>query len=152
RSFFFQAEVGIRDFHVTGVQTCALPISSQSSYPSPPNDGQLFYSINQRELLDRLIGRLILLRRARLLLLLLLLACRTSSPCRTRCTCLRCRLLARCVCHFQPLLCVIRFMLCEICFMKAPFGGGFVLTLGVGGFLSGRFLFISEHLLPQPKR
>src|SRR5690606_40575929 len=27
--FFFQAEDGIRDFHVTGVQTCALPI-----YPS----------------------------------------------------------------------------------------------------------------------
>src|SRR5690606_41034720 len=26
--FFFQAEDGIRDFHVTGVQTCALPISS----------------------------------------------------------------------------------------------------------------------------
>src|SRR5690606_39596096 len=26
RSFFFQAEDGIRDFHVTGVQTCALPI------------------------------------------------------------------------------------------------------------------------------
>src|SRR5690606_8327836 len=25
--FFFQAEAGIRDFHVTGVQTCALPIS-----------------------------------------------------------------------------------------------------------------------------
>src|SRR5690606_41007783 len=25
-SFFFQAEDGIRDFHVTGVQTCALPI------------------------------------------------------------------------------------------------------------------------------
>src|SRR5690606_39993505 len=25
---FFQAEDGIRDFHVTGVQTCALPISS----------------------------------------------------------------------------------------------------------------------------
>src|SRR5690606_40797891 len=24
--FFFQAEDGIRDFHVTGVQTCALPI------------------------------------------------------------------------------------------------------------------------------
>src|SRR5690606_40956122 len=29
--FFFQAEDGIRDFHVTGVQTCALPIS-----PLPP--------------------------------------------------------------------------------------------------------------------
>src|SRR5690606_40105408 len=27
RIFFFQAEDGIRDFHVTGVQTCALPIS-----------------------------------------------------------------------------------------------------------------------------
>src|SRR5690625_7979753 len=27
-SFFFQAEDGIRDGHVTGVQTCALPISS----------------------------------------------------------------------------------------------------------------------------
>src|SRR5690606_39798426 len=26
--FFFQAEDGIRDFHVTGVQTCALPICS----------------------------------------------------------------------------------------------------------------------------
>src|SRR5690606_40957535 len=24
---FFQAEDGVRDFHVTGVQTCALPIS-----------------------------------------------------------------------------------------------------------------------------
>src|SRR5207302_7760681 len=28
--FFFQAEDGIRDFHVTGVQTCALPISRVS--------------------------------------------------------------------------------------------------------------------------
>src|SRR5690606_40795716 len=28
--FFFQAEDGIRDFHVTGVQTCALPISTRS--------------------------------------------------------------------------------------------------------------------------
>src|SRR5690606_39400303 len=28
--FFFQAEDGIRDFHVTGVQTCALPISAGS--------------------------------------------------------------------------------------------------------------------------
>src|SRR5690606_3220176 len=27
--FFFQAEDGIRDFHVTGVQTCALPIFDQ---------------------------------------------------------------------------------------------------------------------------
>src|SRR5690606_39989478 len=27
--FFFQAEDGIRDFHVTGVQTCALPIMGE---------------------------------------------------------------------------------------------------------------------------
>src|SRR5690606_40042788 len=27
-TFFFQAEDGIRDFHVTGLQTCALPIYS----------------------------------------------------------------------------------------------------------------------------
>src|SRR5690625_7194330 len=27
--FFFQAEDGIRDGHVTGVQTCALPISAE---------------------------------------------------------------------------------------------------------------------------
>src|SRR3712207_7363732 len=34
--FFFQAEDGIRDIGVTGVQTCALPIYSQSmiSYKS----------------------------------------------------------------------------------------------------------------------
>src|SRR5690606_39722055 len=30
--FFFQAEDGIRDFHVTGVQTCALPISTLSGH------------------------------------------------------------------------------------------------------------------------
>src|SRR5690606_40175639 len=31
--FFFQAEDGIRAFHVTGVQTCALPISA-AAWPS----------------------------------------------------------------------------------------------------------------------
>src|SRR5690606_41139322 len=31
--FFFQAEDGIRDFHVTGVQTCALPISRDALSP-----------------------------------------------------------------------------------------------------------------------
>src|SRR6516162_10563458 len=29
RVFFFQAEDGIRDYKVTGVQTCALPISCE---------------------------------------------------------------------------------------------------------------------------
>src|SRR5437763_11264777 len=31
--FFFQAEDGIRDTSVTGVQTCALPISPQRTIP-----------------------------------------------------------------------------------------------------------------------
>src|SRR5690606_39649767 len=35
--FFFQAEDGIRDFHVTGVQTCALPISSAAGCRSAPS-------------------------------------------------------------------------------------------------------------------
>src|SRR5437870_9223473 len=40
-SFFFQAEDGIRDGHVTGVQTCALPILGNSAHaigqPATPN-------------------------------------------------------------------------------------------------------------------
>src|SRR5439155_15200612 len=35
--FFFQAEDGIRDGHVTGVQTCALPILE----PASPNDAKI---------------------------------------------------------------------------------------------------------------
>src|SRR5690606_39438084 len=42
--FFFQAEDGIRYFHVTGVQTCALPISHRGAVrvrlqarPGPPH-------------------------------------------------------------------------------------------------------------------
>src|ERR1022692_4057732 len=37
--FFFQAEDGIRDYKVTGVQTCALPIWEQRSQWSPPQIG-----------------------------------------------------------------------------------------------------------------
>src|SRR5262249_57349103 len=33
--FFFQAEDGIRDWSVTGVQTCALPISELENGPLP---------------------------------------------------------------------------------------------------------------------
>src|SRR5690606_40962320 len=33
--FFFQAEDGIRDFHVTGVQTCALPIYERNHCGTP---------------------------------------------------------------------------------------------------------------------
>src|SRR5258708_17354649 len=35
--FFFQAEDGIRDDLVTGVQTCALPISASASGASSPS-------------------------------------------------------------------------------------------------------------------
>src|SRR6266496_1733146 len=43
--FFFQAEDGIRDLYVTGVQTCALPISRDAAatwiegLPQPPLSG-----------------------------------------------------------------------------------------------------------------
>src|SRR5690606_40182082 len=40
RNFFFQAEDGIRDFHVTGVQTCALPISLVGNRPLPLYEAQ----------------------------------------------------------------------------------------------------------------
>src|SRR5690625_5894056 len=40
--FFFQAEDGIRDGHVTGVQTCALPISFYTVNPSAGINYQLF--------------------------------------------------------------------------------------------------------------
>src|SRR6266404_651516 len=36
--FFFQAEDGIRDKLVTGVQTCALPISGGGMEPEPAGD------------------------------------------------------------------------------------------------------------------
>src|SRR5690625_5339523 len=38
--FFFQAEDGIRDGHVTGVQTCALPISWHAATGSDPPDSR----------------------------------------------------------------------------------------------------------------
>src|SRR5207245_864770 len=37
--FFFQAEDGIRDATVTGVQTCALPISASWSLGAPASRG-----------------------------------------------------------------------------------------------------------------
>src|SRR5690349_24097404 len=37
--FFFQAEDGIRDLYVTGVQTCALPISVPQLRPQGRSEG-----------------------------------------------------------------------------------------------------------------
>src|SRR2546422_6533895 len=39
--FFFQAEDGIRDVAVTGVQTCALPISARRRLPRPRSRGRV---------------------------------------------------------------------------------------------------------------
>src|SRR5690606_40923509 len=47
--FFFQAEDGIRDFHVTGVQTCALPIYQELvfSFQYMPNSSLvMLFSFN----------------------------------------------------------------------------------------------------------
>src|SRR3712207_7957770 len=41
-SFFFQAEDGIRDIGVTGVQTCALPIWTLPSASMETNDASLW--------------------------------------------------------------------------------------------------------------
>src|SRR5256886_11299620 len=38
--FFFQAEDGIRDLTVTGVQTCALPISARAGGSTPADRGE----------------------------------------------------------------------------------------------------------------
>src|SRR5207253_4162956 len=57
-SFFFQAEDGIRDGHVTGVQTCALPILTL---------GQIFYvtkDLEQAALKARVDEALTTFRRA----------------------------------------------------------------------------------------
>src|SRR5256885_3706592 len=45
RFFFFQAEDGIRDYKVTGVQTCALPISGFNVDFAPVVDIRLPHSI-----------------------------------------------------------------------------------------------------------
>src|SRR5690606_40251330 len=46
--FFFQAEDGIRDFHVTGVQTCALPISNEIKTATKPIKKEIRAPTNTR--------------------------------------------------------------------------------------------------------
>src|SRR6266508_6082504 len=56
--FFFQAEDGIRDGHVTGVQTCALPISAFVSaivhqpYGAFPTSVYKLYDYHEPEIVD----------------------------------------------------------------------------------------------------
>src|SRR3989449_10808727 len=57
--FFFQAEDGIRDVAVTGVQTCALPISNDNGDPTAPipiqrmKDGQTANPLDRTGALSR---------------------------------------------------------------------------------------------------
>src|SRR5437870_13831881 len=51
--FFFQAEDGIRDGHVTGVQTCALPILT-SKYEAISPAGRSF--VHTRRRISRRLG------------------------------------------------------------------------------------------------
>src|SRR5690349_23365013 len=51
--FFFQAEDGIRDLYVTGVQTCALPISRQRS---TRGDANHLNAVLHRDLVERWRG------------------------------------------------------------------------------------------------
>src|SRR2546427_8730358 len=55
--FFFQAEDGIRDLTVTGVQTCALPISMP--YPIEVNDtrGIVWYRYTADEFADMIVDQ-----------------------------------------------------------------------------------------------
>src|SRR6266481_8203658 len=58
--FFFQAEDGIRDGTVTGVQTCALPISlllNPNYNHSPKRDSLGAGEIAHRSVVSRLISR-----------------------------------------------------------------------------------------------
>src|SRR5256885_10469533 len=45
--FFFLAEAGIRNYKVTGVQTCALPISSPMRRDRDTRDGRRMDSIDR---------------------------------------------------------------------------------------------------------
>src|SRR3712207_7749678 len=62
--FFFQAEDGIRDIGVTGVQTCALPIFALygKSYESAAAEAAALFSFDPgtplwRQYIDYLVGR-----------------------------------------------------------------------------------------------
>src|SRR5690606_41185487 len=52
----FQAEDGIRDFHVTGVQTCALPISVEDAELFLPEQNEFVTRTELIPILDKLVA------------------------------------------------------------------------------------------------
>src|SRR5690349_23600104 len=46
--FFFQAEDGIRDLYVTGVQTCALPIFCRPALERPEGSAEMSRPVGSR--------------------------------------------------------------------------------------------------------
>src|SRR5256885_3677465 len=64
--FFFQAEDGIRDYKVTGVQTCALPICQLSQVPQTGGPALRVLQLGEE-------GQALLMQRPRLLVVALLL-------------------------------------------------------------------------------
>ena len=62
--FFFQAEDGIRDIGVTGVQTCALPISQDPAtiIPFPQFRPPIEFQTNYIKFLALIVLRAILMR------------------------------------------------------------------------------------------
>src|SRR5467141_4415941 len=55
--FFFQAEDGIRDSSVTGVQTCALPISTQPGCCEATSSGRTGTSRARSRSEERRVGK-----------------------------------------------------------------------------------------------
>src|SRR5690625_7411187 len=62
--FFFQAEDGIRDGHVTGVQTCALPICGPAPYATARARATCGSSPSVRRSEERRVGKECRSRRA----------------------------------------------------------------------------------------
>src|SRR5688572_31425929 len=66
--FFFQAEDGIRDLTVTGVQTCALPISAMGPQVWKRMRKQLSKLLSQKKSAKRLSKYLVPIKQAQLFL------------------------------------------------------------------------------------
>src|SRR5699024_11714060 len=74
--FFCQAEDGIRDRNVTGVQTCALPISRQPTHPTLLNRNFLA-RLSQGEL----IVKIVLISRGVVLVIVLIVRVSSQDLC-----------------------------------------------------------------------